>query len=253
MDFLITLSTVELERLVITLESSQQVHLRSQYFLWSQGVLQGFIPHALLIFGHGEYGAPGFRCEVLARSNNWQDMALNSELDSLVQLMVDSWQRNSHTPRVFRAGGVADGACVIGQALARLGLGHALAHGAKEFPGESSGFFVFLGMPELPGLRHSYFVQMLMPYLHTTLHRMLTSEKDVAGRRTHSCIKLSGRESQVIGFVRDGMTNQQIANSLGLSPLTVKNHVQNILRKLECANRAEAAAKAVKANLIHAI
>lgn len=252
MDTLITLSTVELERLVITIESSQQVHRRSQYFLWSQGVLQSFIPHNLLIFGHGEYGAPGFQCEVLARSNNWQDMALNNELDSLVQLMVDSWRGNSHIPRVFCAGGATDGSCVIGQALARLGLGHALAHGAKEFPGDSSGFFVFLGMPEQPGRRHRYFVEMLMPYLHTTLHRMLISEKDVPGRSARSSVKLSVRESEVIGFVRDGMTNQQIAESLGLSPLTVKNHVQNILRKLGCANRAEAVAKAVKAQLIHA-
>jgi DNA-binding NarL/FixJ family response regulator len=133
-----------------------------------------------------------------------------------------------------------------------MGLGHAMAHGAKEFPGESSGFFIFLGMPEPPGRRHRYFVEMLMPYLHTTLHRMLISEKDVPGRRVRSSIKLSARESQVISYVRDGMTNQQIAEKLELSPLTIKNHVQNILRKLECANRAEAVAKAVKAHLIPA-
>jgi transcriptional regulator EpsA len=250
MDTLITLSAVELERLLVTIESSQQVHRRSQYFLWSQGVLQSFIPHDLLIFGHGEYGAPSFQCEVLARDNTWQDMALNSELDSLVQLMVDNWQGNGHIPRAFDTDGAADSICAIGQVLARLGLGHALAHGAKEFSGDSSGFFVFLRMPEPPGRRHKYFVDMLMPYLHTTLHRMLISEKDIPGRRAPSAIKLSMRESQVIGLVRDGLTNQRIAEALELSPLTVKNHVQNILRKLDAANRAEAVAKAVKANLI---
>jgi transcriptional regulator EpsA len=250
MDNLITLSAVELERLLVTIESSQQVHRRSQYFLWSQGVLQSFIPHDLLIFGHGEYGTQGFKCEVLARDNTWQDIALNSELDGLVQLMVHNWQGNGHIPRVFNAGEAANGICAIGQTLARLGLGHALAHGAKEFPGDSSGFFIFLRMPEPPGRRHKYFVEMLMPYLHTTLHRMLISEKDVPGRRLPSAIKLSLRESQVIGLVRDGMTNQRIAETLALSPLTVKNHVQNILRKLGSANRAEAVAKAVKAHLI---
>jgi transcriptional regulator EpsA len=252
MDSLITLSIVELERLLITIESSQQVHRRSQYFLWSQGVLQSFLPHDLLIFGHGDYGAPGFQCEVLARANTLQDVALNSELDSLIQLMVTSWRRNSHIPRVFRAGAAADGTCAIGQALARLGLGHALAHGAKEFSGDSSGFFVFLRMPELPGRRHQYFAEMLMPYLHTTLHRMLIAEKDIPGSRMRSSLKLSVREAQVIGFVRDGMTNQQVAETLELSPLTVKNHVQNVLRKLKAANRAEAVAKAVKAHLIPA-
>lgn len=250
MDTLVTLSAVELERLLITIESSQQVHRRHQYFLWTQGVLQSFLPHDVLIFGHGEYGAPGFQCEVLARANTWEDHALHSELDHLVELMVDNWQRGGHVPRTFQVGGEQEGRCVIGEALGRLGLGHALAHGAKEFPGESSGFFVFLRMPQAPGRRHAYFAEMLMPYLHTTLHRMLIAEKDSPDRRVRTGLKLSVREAEVISLVRDGKTNQQIARVLDLSPLTVKNHVQNILRKLEVANRAQAVAKAVKARLI---
>lgn len=248
MDTLVTLSTVELERLLITIESSQQVHRRNQYFLWTQGVLQSFLPHDVLIFGHGEFGAPDFRCEVLARANTWEDHALHSELDRLVERIVDSWQRSGHAPRLYKADDQAE--CAIGQALGRLGLGHALAHGTREFIGESSGFFVFLRMPEAPGRRHAYFAEVLMPYLHTTLHRMLVAEKETPDRRLRSGHKLSAREAQVISLVRDGNTNQQIASALELSPLTVKNHVQNILRKLEVANRAQAVAKAVKARLI---
>jgi len=250
MDNLVTLTPVELERLLITIESSQQVHRRNQYFLWSQGVLQSFLPHDLLIFGHGEYGAPGFRCEVLARNNTWEDLALHTELDRLVESMVDSWRSGGYLPRLFSAGDMAGKNDPIARSLERLGLGHALAHGAKEFPGASSGFFVFLRMPEAPGRRHAYFAEMLMPYLHTTLHRMLISEKDEPGRQARSSLMLSVREAQVIALVRDGKTNQQIGQVLELSPLTVKNHVQNILRKLDVANRAQAVAKAVKLRLI---
>lgn len=249
MDTLVTLSTVELERLLITIESSQQVHRRHQYFLWSQGVLQSFLPHDVLIFGHGEYGSPDFRCEILARANNWEEYARRGELDRLVELMVDSWQRSGHVPRLFQSGG-EEGGDAIGEALGRLGLGHALAHGAKEFPGAASGFFVFLRMPHPPGRRHAYFAEMLMPYLHTTLHRMLIAEKGLPDQRVRSSLKLSVREAEIISLVRDGNTNQQIAKILELSPLTVKNHVQNILRKLDVANRAQAVAKAVKARLI---
>lgn len=245
MDTLITLSPVELERLLITIESSQQVHRRHQYFLWSQGALQSFLPHDVLVFGHGEYGTPSFRCEVLARNNAWEDRVLYGELSRLVQLMVENWQVGGHVPRIFAAGN-----CAIGQALNRLGLGHALAHGAKEFPGDCSGFFAFMRMPDAPGRRHAYFADMLMPYLHTTLHRMLQLEKELPARRLRPGLTLSTREAQVISLVRDGKTNQQIGMVLGLSPLTVKNHVQNVLRKLEVANRAQAVAKAVKARLI---
>ena len=51
-------------------------------------------------------------------------------------------------------------------------------------------------------------------------------------------------------MVRDGKTNQQIAENLELSPHTVKNHIQHILRKLKVGNRAEAVGKAVKSRLI---
>ena len=249
MDSLVTLSAVELERLLITIESSQQVHRRHQYFLWSQGVLQSFLPHDMLIFGHGEYGAPTFRCEVLARSNTIEDLALHSELDRLVAMMVNHWQSSGHVPGLFSGTDEKGAAGVIGAALKRLGLGYALVHGTKEFPGESSGFFVFLRMPESPGKRHAYFAEMLMPYLHTTLHRMLIAEKDSPDRRVVSGYKLSSREAQVISLVRDGKTNQQIGEALELSPLTIKNHVQNILRKLSLTSRVQAAVYAVEHGL----
>jgi transcriptional regulator EpsA len=250
MDALVTLTAVDLERLLITIESSQQVHLRHQYFLWSQGVLQSFLPHEALIVGYGEYGTPSFRYEVLGRTQLAGDRLPGSDFDKLVGLALDSWQHGGHVPKAFGGDGNGNGICPVGQLLRRFSIGHAMAHGAREFTGDSSGFFVFLNMPEAPGRRHVYFAQMLMPYLHTTLHRMLTQEKNAPELPVRFNTRLSGREAQVISLVRDGMTNQQIAGALELSPLTIKNHIQNILRKLEVSNRAQAVAKAVKARLI---
>jgi len=247
MDTLVTLSPLEVERLLITIESSQQVHRRHQYFLWSQGALQGFLPHDILIVGYGEYDTPGFRCEVLARANIYEDRAMLREIDELVQAMVDDWQNAGGTPRLYAA---EQGGGKIGTRLASLGFGNALAHGVREFTRVNAGFFVFLRMPQPPNRRHAYFAEVLMPYLYVTLYRMLQSEHDAPGRRLRPGVKLSGREAEVISLIRDGKTNQQIALTLELSPLTVKNHVQNILRKLEVANRAQAVAKAVKARLI---
>lgn len=250
MDALVTLSAVDLERLLITIESSQQVHLRHQYFLWSQGVLQSFLPHEALIVGYGEYGAPSFRYEVLGRTQLAGDRMPGSDFDKLVGLALDSWQHGGHVPKAFGSAGNGNGICPVSQLLRRFSIGHAMAHGTREFCGDSSGFFIFLNMPEAPGRRQVYFAQMLMPYLHTTLHRMLTQEKNTPELPVRLNTRLSGREAQVISLVRDGMTNQQIAGTLELSPLTVKNHVQNILRKLEVSNRAQAVAKAVKTRLI---
>jgi len=61
---------------------------------------------------------------------------------------------------------------------------------------------------------------------------------------------LSQRELEVLALVVEGLSNDEIARQLMISPATVKSHVRNILSKLLVANRAEAAAVAVKNNLI---
>lgn len=248
MESLIALSALDLERLLITIESSQQVYQRHQYFLWSQGMLQNFLPHEVLVFGYGEYGSPTFRYDVLGRIQLADDRLPGSDFDNLVGLALDGWQCGGHLPKAF--GGDDGAACPVGDLLRKFSLGHALAHGTREFAGETSAFFFFLNMPERAGRRHSYFAEMLMPYLHTTLHRMLMSEKTEPQIQLRLNVRLSTREAQVISLVRDGKTNQEIGKVLELSPLTVKNHVQNILRKLKVANRAQAVAKVLSARLI---
>ncbi len=51
---------------------------------------------------------------------------------------------------------------------------------------------------------------------------------------------LSEREGQVLALVADGLTDREVAQSLGISPRTVGRHVGSILAKLGVRNRAEA-------------
>ncbi len=57
---------------------------------------------------------------------------------------------------------------------------------------------------------------------------------------------LTAREIQVIRHVAMGLKNREIGVSLGISVETVKEHVQNILRKLQVNDRTQAAVKAHK-------
>ena len=63
-------------------------------------------------------------------------------------------------------------------------------------------------------------------------------------------VPLTKREYQVLRHLAFGLSNREIARSLGISIETVKEHVQNILRKLDAADRTEAAVWAVKRNLV---
>ncbi|HZL90254.1 MAG TPA: response regulator transcription factor [Pirellulaceae bacterium] len=63
-------------------------------------------------------------------------------------------------------------------------------------------------------------------------------------------IPLTNREVQVLRHVALGLANREIGTALGISIETVKEHVQNILRKLEANDRTEAAVWAVRKGLV---
>ncbi|MFQ5613054.1 MAG: LuxR C-terminal-related transcriptional regulator [Anaerolineae bacterium] len=60
---------------------------------------------------------------------------------------------------------------------------------------------------------------------------------------------LTRRERQVLHLLANGYTNRQIAETLVLSPNTIKKHVYHIFKKLGVDNRAAATAKALQAGL----
>ncbi|MGH3353133.1 MAG: response regulator [Nocardioides sp.] len=62
--------------------------------------------------------------------------------------------------------------------------------------------------------------------------------------------KLTDRELEVLGLVAKGLNNREIAKRLFISENTVKNHVRNILEKLQAHSRMEAVMYAVKQKLL---
>jgi DNA-binding NarL/FixJ family response regulator len=55
-------------------------------------------------------------------------------------------------------------------------------------------------------------------------------------------VGLTPREFEVLELIAQSLTNQQIADQLFIEVGTVKNHVHNILNKLNVTSRGEAAA-----------
>jgi DNA-binding NarL/FixJ family response regulator len=70
---------------------------------------------------------------------------------------------------------------------------------------------------------------------------------DVAEKMT---AELSDREIEVLKLIANGNDNAEIARQLYISPKTVKNHISNILMKLQIENRIQAAVYAVRSGLV---
>ena len=243
----------DLEHLIVTIETSLRINNRSQFFLWAQGALQGFIPHETLLCAHGDIARMRFKYEVCLRGvlTAQAEREVGDPVNGLLPRIVDDWLRGGCVPRLFSPDG--DGQVGRRQLLAdlkRCDFGHVAAHGAKEVQGEFGSFFVFVRLPSPPCARVAYLLELLMPYLHMALHRMLAHESGSKTEEAAAVTLLSKREIQVLHWVKNGKTNQEIGQILDISPPTVKNHLQNIMRKLNVTNRAQAVGKSATLRLL---
>lgn len=62
--------------------------------------------------------------------------------------------------------------------------------------------------------------------------------------------KLTPREHDVLRLLTQGSPNKEIANTLGISEYTVKNHLRNILAKFHLQNRVQAVAYALREGIV---
>jgi DNA-binding NarL/FixJ family response regulator len=74
---------------------------------------------------------------------------------------------------------------------------------------------------------------------------------ELAGERIpHIPVRLTPREVEIINRIAEGLSNKEIAQRLTVEVQTVKNHVHNILDKLQLHNRLEAVQYARERNLL---
>ncbi|MDA2815040.1 response regulator transcription factor [Nocardiopsis sp. RSe5-2] len=75
------------------------------------------------------------------------------------------------------------------------------------------------------------------------------AKRDGAERR-RAAPRLTGRETEVLRLVARCFNNKEIADALFISENTVKNHIRNILEKLQLHSRTEAAVYAVREKVL---
>jgi DNA-binding NarL/FixJ family response regulator len=78
----------------------------------------------------------------------------------------------------------------------------------------------------------------------------IVAHEFIAARRSESFVSLSGRESDVLNLLCEGLQNSEIAAALYLTENTVEFHVRRLLLKLGARNRVQAAAFGINKGLV---
>ncbi|MFM2065970.1 MAG: hypothetical protein RLZZ584_879 [Pseudomonadota bacterium] len=250
------------ELLVANLDASHKVHHRAHLFTWSQGLLQGLLVHDALVClsrppGHG---AP----QVDSYSTHPGDTrSLATQLAQDIRLaprLADLWKARHFEPVLIDrrrpdtpawAGPCSD--------LERMGPDQIALHGEHDARGEPTCLFVFTRVGGAGyGPRELHLLRLVTPCLQEAWVRVQMSTGAATRRDSGDCpaapspahAAITAREQQILRWIYLGKSNGEIGQILAISPLTVKNHVQKMLHKLDVVNRAQAVGKALEAHLI---
>jgi transcriptional regulator EpsA len=248
------LNDSEREALLLNIDVSLRVHTRPQLFSWVQGTLQSLIPHEVLVCGLQEGRQSAMRVDSFSTAP--VDCSKLNELFqqdiSLVPHLIKLWEDNrcqAVTCDIER-GPFASGA--LAREFSRLGVNTLLAHGTHDAGGNLNSIFVFAGRPGALGTKQTYLADLVVPYLHASWVRsQVTWPLERAGVKPARTGLLTPREQQILQWIYHGKSNIEIGMILDISPLTVKNHVQKTLRKLNVLNRTQAVGKALALRIVN--
>lgn len=245
------------------LEAAPAVRRRYHFFVWLRSHVHVLLPHHLAVCGayqrqRRELVFEVFQCVVLPDD---AVAALSGVAPPALARLTDLWlARQGGLLALDLAQPAPAGLQPLWAQLTTAGLGHLLVHGISrpQRPQELESLFVLAGAGARPGPDSEFHFELLLPVLHATYLRMreteralgLSPERSLPLPAPAGVQQLTTREREILLWVRDGMSNQQIAARLGISALTVKNHIQKILRKCGAANRTQAVAMALSAKVI---
>jgi len=251
----VRLNDSEREALLLNIDVSLRVHTRPQLFSWVQGALHSLLPHEVLLCGLQEGRQAPMRVDSFSTAPvDVEKLKETFQQDvSLVPALVKLWEENrcraiaSETER----GPFASGA--LARALAAAGAPSVLAHGTHDANGDLMSLYVFAARPGTLGGKHAYVADLIVPYLHAAWVRsQVTWPLDRASAtKPAKAGLLTPREQQILQWIYHGKSNIEIGMILGISPLTVKNHVQKTLRKLNVLNRTQAVGKALALRIVN--
>ena len=249
MEAVVELTPEESGHLARILLASTRVSQRHHFFSWVHGPLQSLIPHEILLCGVADDSGQLLH-EVFTACRYFRDEHFERVChpgNGLLPQLAQEWQ-DSCRPRMISP--LADETTTGWHArLTELELKNVAYHGMSWVNGQVKGYASFsrVGIPF--DERLELYLEILLPHVLGTLVRVLANETRNSIQRSRPSI-LTPRESEVLHWVSEGKTNDEIAVILNLSMLTAKNHLRHAMKKLVVRTRGQAVTKALSLGLL---
>ena len=250
------LTVNEGERFLRIVAQTSRIKRHYELFQLLQGEeIQHFIPHQVLISAWGDFGEPNLKLDVISAIPGVRTGLLNRcTIDSLLKDLYKRWLAHGRQPLLLDstmdATLAAHSACGCALHKSLQGASSLLVHGVTDARDGSYSLYLALNASSIVnghGIEHlRLLADPLITQIDVAFRRIaaLKSPGLPANQESPSSLRvLSAREDEILRWVSEGKTNVEISKILAISSYTVKNHVQRIMRKLNAANRTEAAAK----------
>jgi transcriptional regulator EpsA len=244
---------MDMDILLLNVEIAIRIARRTEFFSWIQGVFQGAIAHEALVCGLAYPGQSGLRFE-------WQGSfpmppdrfaELCSTDRGVIYKAVRCWHENPNVPLLVDPSSPESAmgeTAELADLVRRWELKNLIAHGVPGLDGRPACFFALCKLQKAPSAHDAQVISMLLPYLYSAWLRA-NCDPRADNSRVATAPMLTQREIEILDWMQKGKSNGEIASILGISQLTVKNHVQKILRKMGAHNRTQAVAKGISLSI----
>lgn len=248
-----TLTPEEREHFVTIVEAALAVRRMPQFFLWAQGPLHRLLPHEILVFGAASGSGASVSFHKLSSTRYFTDAHFSEVCrpgHGLMARMMSAWNRFGSPMLLAPALRTWDCEAEWLADAQKHELKNVAAHGMRSAAGRVTTYFSFSRVGCEFGPRLNHLLALLLPCLHETLTRVMIEERRVCTRVVRSECSVTDREAEILRWIRDGKTNHDIAKILEVSPFTIKNHIQKILKKMGVENRSHAVARAISLGIL---
>lgn len=229
---------------------------------WLQGGVQELVPHTALIAAWGNFVSGHIFLDVASPRPSLRTTSVSTGVVVPFLLQTfETWKKAGSEPVFFPLKGgafdnEAQGAADNLAAKDLKTMSSALAHGMRDERGDVECLYVFLKDAPVIDSFDAKGVKLLLPFIDAAFRRVshLPMQRSITPENTDATPppafeELTLREQEIMRWVSVGKTNPEIGHILCVSPVTVRNHLYRIFRKLGAINRAQAVFQLRKSGL----